>query len=241
MEAEPGQGGDGGGVSSAIDSTWSDTGDQLATKDPVDLDSGIDYGVLECVVRRARPFVRARFGYWAWVAVWAGRPDPRWGIFDGKESPPLASPAALMDDYMTIFYSPAIMAVGGCFCPPAFSYYGVRVCRCRSGSHIRMTGPPPIFEAERHRADRIQASQAVLMDDYMTIFYPSAIMAVGGGFWPPAFSYDGVRVCQCRLGSHIRMTRPPLIVDVECHRVDRSGQVLAYGVHGNRLFILEKD
>ncbi|KAK9119257.1 hypothetical protein Scep_017350 [Stephania cephalantha] len=28
-----------------------DTGDQLATKDPVDLDSGIDYGVLECVLR----------------------------------------------------------------------------------------------------------------------------------------------------------------------------------------------
>ncbi|KAK9105273.1 hypothetical protein Scep_022117 [Stephania cephalantha] len=27
-----------------------DTGDQLATKDSVDLDSGIDYGVLECVV-----------------------------------------------------------------------------------------------------------------------------------------------------------------------------------------------
>ncbi|KAK9139703.1 hypothetical protein Scep_009384 [Stephania cephalantha] len=29
-----------------------DTGNQLATKDPVDLDSGIDYGVLECVVRK---------------------------------------------------------------------------------------------------------------------------------------------------------------------------------------------
>ncbi|KAK9140752.1 hypothetical protein Scep_010433 [Stephania cephalantha] len=50
MEAEPGQGGDGRGVSLAIDSTWVDTGDQLATKDPVDLDSGIDYGVLDCIV-----------------------------------------------------------------------------------------------------------------------------------------------------------------------------------------------
>ncbi|KAK9106121.1 hypothetical protein Scep_022965 [Stephania cephalantha] len=39
------------GVSPDIDSTGVDTGDQLATKDPVDLDSGIDYGVLECVVR----------------------------------------------------------------------------------------------------------------------------------------------------------------------------------------------
>ncbi|KAK9088977.1 hypothetical protein Scep_028059 [Stephania cephalantha] len=47
------EGGDGRGVSPAIDSTWVgvDTGDQLATKDPVDLDSGTDYGVLKCVVR----------------------------------------------------------------------------------------------------------------------------------------------------------------------------------------------
>ncbi|KAK9095042.1 hypothetical protein Scep_026511 [Stephania cephalantha] len=51
MEVEPGRGGDGRGVSPAIDSTGVDTGDQSATKDSVDLDSGIDYGVLECVVR----------------------------------------------------------------------------------------------------------------------------------------------------------------------------------------------
>ncbi|KAK9101240.1 hypothetical protein Scep_024670 [Stephania cephalantha] len=51
MEAESGQGGDGRGVSPAINSTGVDTGDKLATKDPVDLDSGIDYGVVKCVVR----------------------------------------------------------------------------------------------------------------------------------------------------------------------------------------------
>ncbi|KAK9150382.1 hypothetical protein Syun_008691 [Stephania yunnanensis] len=34
-----------------ISTDFVDTGDQSATKDPVDLDSGIDYGVSECVVR----------------------------------------------------------------------------------------------------------------------------------------------------------------------------------------------
>ncbi|KAK9094954.1 hypothetical protein Scep_026423 [Stephania cephalantha] len=34
-----------------------DAGDQLATKDPVDLDSGIDYGVLECVTIKNRRIV----------------------------------------------------------------------------------------------------------------------------------------------------------------------------------------
>ncbi|KAK9083746.1 hypothetical protein Scep_030217 [Stephania cephalantha] len=60
MEAEPGRGGDGRGVSPAIDSTGVDMGDQLATKDSVDLDSRIDYGVSKCIVRKRTGKCRSR-------------------------------------------------------------------------------------------------------------------------------------------------------------------------------------
>ncbi|KAK9111624.1 hypothetical protein Scep_019143 [Stephania cephalantha] len=39
-----------------------DTGDQLATKDPVDLDSGIDYEVLESVVRIGEELLKNLLG-----------------------------------------------------------------------------------------------------------------------------------------------------------------------------------
>ncbi|KAK9140301.1 hypothetical protein Scep_009982 [Stephania cephalantha] len=48
-----------------------------------------------------------------------------WGIFDGEESAPPASRAPSRDDYMAIFYLPAIVAVGGDFCPLAFPTTGL--------------------------------------------------------------------------------------------------------------------
>ncbi|KAK9157247.1 hypothetical protein Scep_003821 [Stephania cephalantha] len=44
----------------------------------------------------------------------------RWGSFDCEESSPLANRAASTDDYTTIFYFPASMAVKGGSRPPTF-------------------------------------------------------------------------------------------------------------------------
>ncbi|KAK9082825.1 hypothetical protein Scep_029296 [Stephania cephalantha] len=81
MGAEPGQGGDGRGVSPVIDSTRVDTGDQLATKDPVDLDSGIDYGVFECVVRSMPATEKDRvIASWVRPLVGSWKSIPKYGL-----------------------------------------------------------------------------------------------------------------------------------------------------------------
>ncbi|KAK9157740.1 hypothetical protein Scep_004314 [Stephania cephalantha] len=58
-----------------------DTGDQLATKDPVDLDSGIDYGVLKCVVRSTPATERDQvMASWVRPLVGSWKGIPKYGL-----------------------------------------------------------------------------------------------------------------------------------------------------------------